>query len=80
MRTLSNLSPFGNLSHSVFSSVDLFLRRRSPMNTTGSVAGPSYKNCDVNICGKLHFENVLSPLLEFIDLKERSPCGREDEP
>ena len=39
LRRLSNLSPFGNLSHGVFSSVDLFLRRRSPMNTTGSVAG-----------------------------------------
>ena len=33
------MSPFGNLSYGVFSSVDLFLRRRSPMNTTGSVAG-----------------------------------------
>ena len=33
------MSPFSNLSYGVFSSVDLFLRRRSPMNTTGSVAG-----------------------------------------
>ena len=33
------MSPFSNLSYGVFSSVDLFLRRRSPMNTTSSVAG-----------------------------------------
>ena len=38
MRKLSNLSPFGNLSHGVFSSVDLFFRRRRPMNITGAVA------------------------------------------
>ena len=39
MRRLSNQSPFDNLSQSVFFSVDLFLRRRRPMNITGVVAG-----------------------------------------
>ena len=43
MRKLSNLSrhvsPFGNLSHGVFFSVDLFSGRRRPMNITGAVAG-----------------------------------------
>ena len=38
MRKLSNLSPFGNLSHGVFSLIDLFFRRRRPMNITGAVA------------------------------------------
>ena len=38
MRKLSNLSPFGNLSHGVFFSVDLFFRGRRPMNITGAVA------------------------------------------
>ena len=32
MRKLSNLSPFGNLSHGVFFSVDLSFRPRRPMN------------------------------------------------
>ena len=39
MRRLSNQSPFDNLSHGVFFSVDLFLRRRRPMNITSVVAG-----------------------------------------
>ena len=39
MRKLSNLSPFGNLSHGVFSSVDLFFRGRGPINITGAVFG-----------------------------------------
>ena len=43
MRKLSNLSRhvsrFGNLSHGVFFSVDLFSGRRRPMNITGAVAG-----------------------------------------
>ena len=39
MSRLSNQSPFGNLSHGVFSSVDLFFRRRRPMNITGVVSG-----------------------------------------
>ena len=39
MRRLSNLSPFCNLSHGVFFSVDLFFSRRRPMNITGAVAG-----------------------------------------
>ena len=39
MSRLSNQSPFGNLSHGVFSSVDLFFRRRKPMNITGVVSG-----------------------------------------
>ena len=38
MLKLSNLSPFGNLSHGVFYSIDLFFRRRRPMNITGAVA------------------------------------------
>ena len=38
MRRLSNLSPFSNLVQSVFFSVDLFFRRRRPMNITGIVA------------------------------------------
>ena len=39
MCKLSNLSPFGNLSHRVFFSVDLFFRCRRPINITGGVAG-----------------------------------------
>ena len=39
MRKLSKLSPISNLSHGVFFSVDLFFRRRRPMNITGAVAG-----------------------------------------
>ena len=38
MRRLSNLSPFSNLS-GVFFSVDLFFRRRKPINITCVVAG-----------------------------------------
>ena len=41
MRKLSNLSPFGNLSHGVFSSVDLFFRGKMPMNITRAVTGNS---------------------------------------
>ena len=41
MRKLSKLSPISNLSHGVFFSVDLFFRRRRPMNITGAVAGNS---------------------------------------
>ena len=41
MRKLSNLlhhlSPFSNLSHGVFFLVELFFRRRSPLNITGAV-------------------------------------------
>ena len=39
MRKLSDLSPFGNLSHGVFSSVGLFFRGRAPMNITRAVTG-----------------------------------------
>ena len=39
MRWISNLSPFGNLSHDVFFSVDLFFRGRRPVNITGAVTG-----------------------------------------
>ena len=39
MIKLSNLSPFGNLSHSVFFSVDFFYRRRRSMNIRSAVAG-----------------------------------------
>ena len=39
MRKLTNLSPFGSLSHGVFFSVDPFFRRRGPMNFTGAVSG-----------------------------------------
>ena len=35
---LSYLSPFGNLSCGVFFLIDLFFRRRRPMNITGVVA------------------------------------------
>ena len=41
IRKLSKLSPISNLSHGVFFSVDLFFRRRRPMNITGAVAGNS---------------------------------------
>ena len=39
MRRLKNLSPLNNLSHGIFFSVDLFFRRRRPMNITGAVVG-----------------------------------------
>ena len=39
MRKLSNLSPFGNLPRSVFFLIDLFSRRRGPMNIKGAVSG-----------------------------------------
>ena len=39
LRRLSNLSPFGNLSHGVSFSVDLFFRRTRSMNITGAVTG-----------------------------------------
>ena len=39
MRRLSNLLPFGNLSHGVFFSVEFFSRRRRPLNITSAVAG-----------------------------------------
>ena len=44
-----DLSPLGNLSHGVFFSVDLFFRRRRPVNITGAVSGkpkiPLHRNC-----------------------------------
>ena len=39
VRTLSKLSPFGNLSHRVYCLADFFFTRRRPMNITGLVAG-----------------------------------------
>ena len=39
LRRLSNLSPFGNLSHGVSLSVDLFVRRTRLMNITDAVTG-----------------------------------------
>lgn len=39
IRKLSNLSPFGNLFHSVFFSVDLIFRRKRLTNITRAVAG-----------------------------------------
>ena len=39
MRRLSNLSPFDNLFPGVFFSVELFLRRRRPMNITSALLG-----------------------------------------
>ena len=39
VRTLSKLSPFGNLSHRVYCLADFFFTRRRPMNITGVVAG-----------------------------------------
>ena len=51
MRKLSVLSPFGNLSHSVFFSVDLSIRRRRPMNITGAVAGkPRIHHIKAELC------------------------------
>ena len=56
MRKLSNLSHFGNLSHGVFFSVEVFFGRRWPINITGTVTGnPRYhhlKNCIVLNCFK----------------------------
>ena len=45
MRRLSNLSHFGNLSHGVFFSVELFSRRTRPMNITGAVVGNPRLKC-----------------------------------
>ena len=39
LRRLSNLSPFGNLSHGVSFLIDLFFRRTRPMNITDAVTG-----------------------------------------
>ena len=39
VRTLSRLSPFGNLSHRVYCLADFFFTRRRTMNITGVVAG-----------------------------------------
>ena len=54
LRRLSNLSPFGNLSHGVSFSVDLIFRRTRSMNITGAVTGnPRFhhiKKCIVLNC------------------------------
>ena len=51
MRKLSILSPFGNLSRSVFFSVDLFFRRRIPMNITDAVAeNPRFHDIKTVLC------------------------------
>ena len=51
MRKLSNLSPFGNLSHGVFFSVDLLFRRRRPMNITSTIPGnPSFHHIKTVLC------------------------------
>ena len=39
VRTVSKLSPFGNLSHRVYCLADIFFRRRRPMSITGVVVG-----------------------------------------
>ena len=39
IRICRDLSPLGNLSQGVFFSVDLFFRRRAPINITGTIAG-----------------------------------------
>ena len=39
IRICRDLSPLGNLSQGVFFSVDLFFRRRAPINITGKIAG-----------------------------------------
>ena len=39
LRRLSNLSPFGNVSHGVSFSVDLIFKRTRPMNITDAVTG-----------------------------------------
>ena len=41
MRRLSNLSSFGNLSHGVFFSVDLFFGYKRPMNISEEISGNS---------------------------------------
>ena len=54
LRRLSNLSPFGNLSHGVSFSVDLFFRRTRPMNITGAVTGnPRFHHIKKMDCVKL---------------------------
>ena len=51
MRKLSNLSPFGNLSHGVFFSVDLSFRPRRPMNITGAIARyPRFHHIKTVLC------------------------------
>ena len=45
------LSPFGNLSHGVFFSVDLFSRRRRPMNITGALSrNPRFHHIKTELC------------------------------
>ena len=51
MRLSRHVSPFGNLSQGVFFSVDLFSRRRRPMNITGAVAGsPLFHHIKTVLC------------------------------
>ena len=51
MRRLSNLSPFDNLFPGVFFSVELFLRRRRPMNITGALLGnPRFHHIKTVLC------------------------------
>ena len=62
MRKLWNLSrhvsPFGNLSHGVFFSVDLFSRRRRPMNITGAVAGSPLFHHIKTVCVRLFLTHL----------------------
>ena len=54
LRRLSNLSPFGNLSHGVSFSVDLFFRRTRLMNITDAVTGnPRFHHIKKMYCVKL---------------------------
>ena len=48
---LSNLSPFGNLSHHVFFLFDLFFRHRRPINVAGVVVGnPRFHHIKTVLC------------------------------
>ena len=54
LRRLSNLSPFGNLSHGVSFSVDLFFRRTRLMNIMDAVTGnPRFHHIKKMHCVKL---------------------------
>ena len=58
MRLSRHVSPFGNLSHGVFFSVDLFSRRRRPMNITGAVAGSPLFHHIKTVCVRLFLTHL----------------------
>ena len=65
MRWISNLSPFGNLSHDVFFSLDLFFRGWRPVNITGAVTGnPRFHQIQTVLCltvFKTPFQMTIAP-------------------